>query len=290
MTVSSITTASFSISGLSSCTEYQFQVQTVCAEGVSAFSGIVTFTTTGCQVTYCASTGTSTGYEYINHVSLGTINNLSGDNGGYGNFTALSTNLVGGSNNTISLTPGFHGASYQEYWTVWIDYNHNGIFTDAGEKVVIVDGTTAVSSSFIVPMTAINGTTRMRIQMQYNIPQTNPCAFYAYGEVEDYSVVIIENSQMPAASQYDSKNENGFSLYPNPAKDNLTAEFKSDMYGEVKITIYDVNGKQMMSVENSFVEGTNNFYLNTSQLIDGLYILEVESNGNVKRQRFMISK
>ena len=292
--VSTVTSSTYNLPGLASCTGYQFRIQTVCSGGTSAFSNILTFTTTGCQVTYCTSKGSTTGYEYINNVSLGTINNLSGDNAGYGNFISLSTNLVGGSSNTISFTPGFHGASYLEYWTAWIDYNHNGNFTDVGEKVIMTNGTGLVSSTFTVPLTALNGSTRMRIQMQYNAQQNNPCALFTYGEVEDYSVVVNGNSQSPAVSQdgilKDSEIASELVIYPNPAKDYLTAEFRNIVYGNVKIKVYNIIGKQMMYLENTFQEGTNNFSLNTSVLINGLYILELEINGKINRQRFMISK
>src|SRR5678809_1813047 len=106
--------------------------------------------------------------RYISKVVLGTINNTSGSNGGYGNYTALSTSLAGSTANTITLTPGFTGSAYREYWKVYIDYNKNGVFTDAGDNVASVNSTSAVSASFTVPTTALNGTTRMRVQMRYN--------------------------------------------------------------------------------------------------------------------------
>src|ERR1700722_7330999 len=74
--------------------------------------------------TYCTSRGTNTSHGYIKTVSIETINNTSGNNGGYGNFTNQSATLFAGTDYTIALTPGFvSGAAYFEYWTVYIDYN-----------------------------------------------------------------------------------------------------------------------------------------------------------------------
>ena len=110
-TVTGLTSASYNISGLVACTGYQFAVLSVCSFGSSAYSAAASFTTTGCPLNYCASKG-GTSYEYINKVTLGTISNTSGNNNGYGNFTAQSTNLAGGAAASIGLTPGFVHGSY----------------------------------------------------------------------------------------------------------------------------------------------------------------------------------
>jgi hypothetical protein len=53
---------------------------------------------------------------------------------------------------------------------VWIDYNKDGDFNDAGELVwsKAPSQTTPVSGSFTVANTAITGATRMRVSMKYN--------------------------------------------------------------------------------------------------------------------------
>src|SRR4029078_5451612 len=125
-------------------------------------------------------------YEYVNKVVLGSINNTSGNNDGYGNYTGQSTNLTAGSTYTITLTPAFSGPSYTEYWTVFIDYNQNSILNNSGEQVANGSGTGTISRTFTVPATAKNGTTRIRIVMHYGTSRTNPCGSFSYGEVEDY--------------------------------------------------------------------------------------------------------
>ncbi len=86
---------------------------------------------------YCTSKGTNTTHGYIKKVSMETINNTSGNNGGYADFTAQSATLLRGATYTIELTPGFNPNFYLEYWTVYIDYNQNGVFEPSeivGEK------------------------------------------------------------------------------------------------------------------------------------------------------------
>jgi len=290
-TITGITTTSRSLTGLSACTSYQFKVLTVCSSGSSAYSTTASFTTTGCSVTYCTSSGTNTSYEYINKVVLGTINNTSGSNSGYGNYTALSTNLAGGTANTITLTPGFVGSAYREYWKVYIDYNKNGVFTDAGENVASVNSTSAISATFTVPASALNGTTRMRIQMRYNAYTTSSCGTFTYGEVEDYTVNITGNAQSPQGPEADpvaSQIENAASmkalvLYPNPATDNITIELMNYM-------VYNLVGERIVVNEKRITEGINVISVNTSTLSKGVYIFEVENNGLIQRHKFMISR
>src|SRR5262249_13418220 len=155
--------------GLTAGTPYQFQVQTVCSAGTSAYSVASSFTTTGGAITYCSSRGNSTTYEWIKQVMFGTINNTSNNNSGYGNYTNLSTNVTAGSTYTITLVPGYRSTVYREYWTVYIDYNHDGTLNGTGETVVQISTTSASggTANITIPSTAKSGATRMRIQMHY---------------------------------------------------------------------------------------------------------------------------
>jgi hypothetical protein len=138
---------------------------------------------------YCSSAGTNSSYEWINKVVLGSINNTSGNNGGYHDYTSLSTNLTAGSTYSINLTPGFAGGTYLEYWRVWIDYNNDLDWADAGEQVGQGSGTTALNVTFTVPSNTPAGTKRMRVAMKYSgYPAL--CETFTYGEVEDYNVAI----------------------------------------------------------------------------------------------------
>ncbi|HZV70127.1 MAG TPA: GEVED domain-containing protein [Saprospiraceae bacterium] len=138
---------------------------------------------------YCSSNGTSSAYEYIKKVVLGTINNLSNNNQGYGNFIAMSTTLNPGSSNSINLTPGFASGSFTEFWRVWIDYNNDLDWADAGEQVGQGSGSAAINVTFTVPAGTPIGSKRMRVSMSYGA-YPPICGSFTYGEVEDYTVII----------------------------------------------------------------------------------------------------
>jgi hypothetical protein len=290
-TISGITNTSYALPGLTTCTAYNYQVQTVCSAGSSAFSTAGSFTTTGCAVTYCTSRGNNTTYEYINKVALGTINNTSGNNSGYADYTAQSTNLAGSTSNTITLTPGFAGSSYREYWKVYIDYNKNGVFTDAGENVVSTNSTAAVSASFTVPASALNGTTRMRVQMQYNAYASTSCSAFTYGEVEDYSVVITGNAQRPMAIENNASGSfSGLNLYPNPSQGIVNVSFNSEVANSATLKVSDLVGKIIVTQNIQVAEGANKFTIDLTPYSKGIYFMELNDESNRTVQRLILDK
>lgn len=175
-------------------------------------SGITTTPTGGGgtgTVTYCASKGNSTADEWIGNVQMGTFSNPSTQaqsTAGYTNYTASAITTTTGAK-TLTLTPGFSSTAYSEFWRVWIDFNNDGDFVDAGEQVyaATAGATTAVSAAITIPTTSAGTIRRMRISMKYNVAQTGPCEAFDYGEVEDYTLNITAASS-PAPTGYCASN------------------------------------------------------------------------------------
>ncbi|MFC0604289.1 choice-of-anchor D domain-containing protein [Winogradskyella pulchriflava] len=150
---------------------------------------------------YCSSNGNSTNDEYISRVQLAAIDNSSGvgtTSTGYSDFTGISTNLTRSTNYTFTITPTWTGTTYAEGYAIWIDYNQDSDFSDAGELVFSQSATTAspISSNFTIPVGATLGNTRMRVSMKYNAIPTE-CESFGYGEVEDYTVNIVSGAPQP---------------------------------------------------------------------------------------------
>jgi hypothetical protein len=275
---STTTATNFAVTGLTASTAYTFNVKAKDAAGnVSLNSNTVSVTTLAVStVTYCVSRGNNTVDEFINRVQLGTINNLSGNNGGYGNYTALSTNLVRGTSNSITITPTWTGTVFREAYRVWIDYNRDGDFLDAGEQVVNVSRTTAtpIARSFTVPTTALLGATRMRVSMKYNASPTS-CETFTDGEVEDYTV----NISATARFDEDQTAKLEFNLYPNPVRDGIL-NF-SDLESESNYRIFNMMGQELGNgkIQNNSV--------NVSSLRTGTYLIEISNGSATATKRFI---
>lgn len=275
----SVTGTSANITGLSPATAYSFKVRAHDAAGNNSdFSNTVNVTTLSNSVTYCSSRGNNTNDEFIDRVRLGSINNLSGNNGGYADFTSISTTLAKGSSNTITITPKWTGSKYREAYRVWIDYNQDGDFNDAGEQVYSRSRTTSspISGSFTVPSSALTGATRMRVSMKYNAYPTS-CETFSYGEVEDYTV-IISNSANNGITADPENVQATLTLYPNPAKYSLNISLE-DAIGK-EYAIYNVMGQVVM--KGIFVQR-----IDVSSLQSGVYMLEVTTDTDKIIKRFV---
>ena len=277
--IASVTGTTYQATGLSPNTAYTFTVRAKDAAGnVSSTSNTVNVTTLVSTVTYCASQGNNTNDEWIQRVQLGSINNNSGNNGCYADFTSLSTTLVKGTSNTVTITPAWSGTVYREAYRVWIDYNQDGDFNDSGEQVYNRTRTNAsvVSGSFTVPTSALNGATRMRVSMKYNASPTS-CETFTYGEVEDYTVIISASGAKDETIRIVDSAE--LSVYPNPVKGSqLNLVLKNAEATE--ITIYNMIG-QVVSKQ------VFNTTIDVSNLKGGIYIVEVIAGEQRLSKRFI---
>ncbi|MHA6281030.1 GEVED domain-containing protein, partial [Salinimicrobium sp. CAU 1759] len=199
-TISNIIYPSQQITGLSITTNYEVQARSFCSGSPTAYSDILPFTTE--TYTYCDSGG-NTSDSYISRVQLNTIDNTStNENGGYSDFTDVSTGLEQNTSYTLTITPGWTGTNFSIGYGVWIDYNYDGDFDDPEEEVFLPSGITSATSfnvNFTVPYGVQPGPTRLRIvARQGNIPSA--CGLYSAGETEDYTVILAEGPECVAAT------------------------------------------------------------------------------------------
>ncbi len=238
-----------------------------------------------CVLNYCSSQGNNASEEYIGRVQLNTIDNSSGS-AGYTDFTAVSTNLSAGTAYTITVTPIWPGTKYREAYAVWIDYNHDGDFADAGERVwsKSPSKTSPVSGSFTVPSTAKNGATRMRVSLKYNAIPT-PCETFSYGEVEDYTVVISGGAARPGeeAVLTTIPEDYKWKFFPNPAGNHLVIDIAKD--NAMAYTIQDITGRTVLSGK---VENAGKQKIDISHIQNGYYLLSITfKDGKVLTKQFV---
>jgi hypothetical protein len=294
---------SANITGLIAGTAYNFQVSATCGSGTSAFAA-TTFTTSAGTTTptYCASKGNSVADEWIQAVSLtrGTtnlFNNNSGKNAGYGNFTATAYNVARGNAMSITITPGWTSTKYAEAQTVWIDYNRDGDFLDAGEQVYAKAASTAATATgtFTIPTTATLGTVRMRVSQKYNAAPTS-CETFSYGEVEDYTLNILAAGSVRQDNEAVST-ESGFegglgvNVYPNPTNTDATLSFYFNENTEsAKISIFNLQGQEFYTENVAKQTGLVEHKLNVANLSAGMYMVAVQQGEKREVKKLMIAK
>lgn len=150
---------------------------------------------------YCASGPTSSAGTRVDSVSIGGVHNLNAQTcTTYSDFTNLQAKLSGGQAVPLYIRlKSCDGTTASRVVKVYIDYNNDGNFTDAGdlvaESAVLAGGTTTWSTTFTTPSNLISGTTtRMRIVAEETTDTTavKPCGTYGNGETQDYSVVYVQ--------------------------------------------------------------------------------------------------
>ncbi|MEP7169062.1 MAG: GEVED domain-containing protein, partial [Bacteroidota bacterium] len=175
---------------------------------VTCSSGPNTTTSTQVYVTmaavnacYCINTNTTSTTYYINNFSTTNgITNITNNNSGfsangYGNFTGLSVSQVPGSSVSFSMsevggTMGFG---------IWVDWNQDGDFADAGEQMYLPGSYQAsATGSFTVPAGALPGNTRMRVVGNELAVSPTACTGTAYTECEDYTFNVVGYPATPA--------------------------------------------------------------------------------------------
>jgi hypothetical protein len=155
---------------------------------------------------YCLGAGRSPFTEWISNVTFAGDANPSGSSS-YSDYTNDPITVSRGVSYPIQINPGFQQGTRPEYFKVWIDFNHDGDFTDSGETVFTAGPSTSpVTGTIAIPLTAIKDTTRMRVAMRYNQAPGTPCTVFENGEVEDYMLNIRCNM---VTSTGDDANNNG---------------------------------------------------------------------------------
>lgn len=219
--------------------------------------------------------GTAMGFlgrqkEWIESIEISGDLFITGDNNGYTGPIDTQIELLNGNTYPVLLTPGFAGQPLLEYSRIWLDGNQNGQFES--NELVFDQGAAslgAISAPLTVPLSAMAGLTRIRVQMVYQgfgaaaLP-TN-CGLYTYGETEDYCVLISSNASLSHL------NNLALSMYPNPSSG--TIYFTSNSMEQIRIQIISSSGqvvKQKLIFDTTATMDLNN-------LASGVYTVHASS-------------
>lgn len=81
---------------------------------------------------------------------------------------------------------------------------------------------------------------------------------------------------------------NTFTVFPNPAIGNTTIALSGNTTTEVNITLIDLTGKEVYSTSLSSLNGTANVEVNTSKLTNGMYMVNVATNGSTSTKKLIV--
>ena len=150
----------------------------------------------------------SNGDTLLNNTSafvslVGTVGTATGIAGRYSNFAALTNiPMVAGSTYNFSISSFDTPSFYNNSLAIFIDYNKDGDFLDAGEMVYqppsTINGPHTRTGSFTVP-SWVFGTMRMRV-VCLELLITSYTSTSSWGEREDYTITVSSGATWFAAS------------------------------------------------------------------------------------------
>jgi len=78
------------------------------------------------------------------------------------------------------------------------------------------------------------------------------------------------------------------SVYPNPATNDMTISLSKQVAGKTQLTIFNLEGSKIFDQRVNANEGTENYTLNVSDFLPGLYVLIVRNGDDFYRQELVI--
>jgi len=78
-------------------------------------------------------------------------------------------------------------------------------------------------------------------------------------------------------------------IIPNPVNDKASVQFWLNKTQEIRINVFDQTGRLVKEPQNHFANsGKNNILLNTSELSQGVYLMEIQCNNNKLHKNFIV--
>lgn len=186
-TSTTATNDTITLSGLTNLQSYDIYVQANCGGGdLSTWTGPVSF-----YLGYCSPAPSSVDGQGITNITMGTINNTTGtETNNYGDYSAQSTDVAQTTTVNVDIT---YSTGYTYDTKIWVDWNDDFDFNDAGEEVYTGVSTSAnpttLAASFLVPANAPLGQHRIRIGGVDSGPPT-ACYTGSWGSFEDYTINV----------------------------------------------------------------------------------------------------
>lgn len=274
---------------LSPCTPYEVAVQTFCgSSNPTAFSASIFFKTAGCSActdaNYCTSGAEESIDEWIAGVQIGSWSHFSGNLGGYQNFTAEPPGIPEfhmKSSIPVTIIPGFSGQAFKEFFRVFVDFNADGDFDDAGE--LAFDPGFAhngpMTGTLYTPEFTTSGLTRMRVVMKFgtaSIGLPKACEIFGFGQVEDYCARLVPGISATTAAEPLGQ----LRVFPQPATQFVALTVSGEkLDGKWELAAWNTAGQGVEVIaSDSSSEGVE---IDVSRWSPGMYLVRAESEGQV---------
>ncbi|MCB0689037.1 MAG: zinc-dependent metalloprotease, partial [Saprospiraceae bacterium] len=212
------------------------------------------------------------------------------EDGGYVDHTCGVIQVQKGQSYDLSINTGNQN---KQNVKVFVDYNGDGDFSDAGETVFSSNSAELHLGQMTIPTTAKQGVPlRVRAIAAYSgFGISSPCFEPYYGQAEDYALMIgvpsTASSDLAAADQIGENidpsafivdQDQSYQIYPNPASD--IVYIQNTDHRIRKIEVLDVSGKLIGTVNSSLGKKTT-IPIDVRELSAGIHYLRITDDVKV---------
>ncbi|MBU6325591.1 MAG: T9SS type A sorting domain-containing protein, partial [Bacteroidetes bacterium] len=260
------TSKSILLSGLKGLTTYDWRVSANCSGTVSSYASAQFTTKAGCNDLFEPNESRTTAKA----ITIGANTTATVSSSTDQDWFSFSTTKTGGTNISIDLT------------TLPADYDLQ-LYSSAGKLLKSSLNTGTISeriyynntkaASYTVLVSGYNGAFDANKCYNLLVSSSNSTYTSAPGDV----IVEIEKTTNLRA-------------FPNPSDGNIVLEFESVEEGKAEISVYDINGKIVLSETVKTIAGTNQCKKTLAHLSDGMYQAVVTQKGKKETVRFQLSK
>jgi len=257
------TTTSKTLTGLTSSTPYDYEVQSACSGGsTSAYSSVANFTTSAASCTdilepnntKATAKGISVGTDVLAEIATSTDVD-------YYSFANTSAQP----NIKVSLTN--------------LPANYNiALLNPSGTKVASSNNT-GTTAETIKWNGGVVGTYKVKVNGVSGSFSSTAC----------YDLRVDLNS-VPWRSADRVGDVKSFSLFPNPAQTTITVVFDNPQPSIVRFNVYNMTGQMLKTVTEQLSDGAISYDLDLSSLNNGFYLLEMVNGDSVVRQKFEVAR
>jgi len=176
------------------------------------------------------------------------------------------------------------GGNYNLIWTPYIGFNYSSynILRKTGsgnyEKIATVSSSFNSFTDFNAPSKDVAYIVSINRPGGCNTGLRNSGFLEVYSNVASISLVsVTENKEI------------NFSVYPVPSNDRINIQFGNTSKGTIKITITDVTGRIVYSGDFNEISNGQIHSINSYDFAEGIYLLNVFSEGKKSTQKIVIT-
>ena len=252
-------------------------------------------------VNLCEPTATSgCNIDGIKRFVLGTIdaddggNGCNGNGNGYVDRRDLMTDLdraSGNNDHTLQAQHNWTGNPTGEGLSVWIDFDDSGTF-EVSERLISGEGFTVAGTlqdfTLTIPTDAALGLHVLRAKA-IDITDTgdilDPCSDFAFGEVHDYTVNIVDTALSTPEFELEGSELTIFTKPNDLYEISLTTPFSD----KLSFNLFNMLGQQVaFGVMEKGNDGKYTYELDMSYASSGVYIVKVGREDNFKVGRIIV--